>query len=790
MNITRKRFGQRIISAGFAFVLALSTVTASTPFLFAEKADALSNREYALDLDEYTASVRANTGDVDTLLATAESRTWVFGWSGWSDFYALLGNATLKATVASGGEVSLDGTNWSTSKTQTISQFGKVQKSFQFRAHTVGTHTINFEAFIPTTEGVRTLNRVATLNATPILFTAPQPTAPQNGGTVHGDTTTFGWNGVADALEYEVRASKSPSRVGGGNDGELNGGDAVTFAPVTSTSLNKTLPTYGTWFWQVRAKAGSQVGPWSNIWSTKLNAVPTSTIVNPAAGSFVSTVKNSINVLNNSFHVTGTFKDDVAPNYLQLELVRAGNLVTVYTLHGSSPLVLPGGDFALDMAVPSLTDGQYSLIYTPTDFDGAVGVRTERIFNVDNTKPAVSISNESLVNPSSITITASDAGSGVNRVTGNIYKLDPATSEYKLLQSNSSTTQNPFTVNLSTLASGEYYVRYNAVDKVGNLSSTSQFAFTVDKTPPSSPGVSLQDETGKAITNGYISTKKFQFNFVNQLSDGVVRYEVDYSNTIPGAAVSTWKANISTSQFSTNPFDLSKYVDQFTQGEGAHSFAFRACDAANNCSGYSDVFTVVYDETEPVVTIDDIVGITVGDAASVKGTVDDASISTVEIYVDGASVGTATVVAGEFSFDITGLTVGPHNVAVAAVDAAGNEGVSDIKTVTVAALAAPGFSQSTFSAPLAAPQPVAIIDNNAVTQNTDTEEEVLGESTQRPAGEGEKEVLAATSTPEVKGASDFALLGLAWYWWLVLVAALGAAWWFIAAWRRRQAGEA
>lgn len=763
MRITKKSFIQRVANVGFAFVIALSTVTASSSFLFSEKAEALANREYALDLDDVSANVRANTSDTDTLLATAESRTWLIGWTGWSDFYALLGSATLKATVIGGGEVSLDGTSWSDSKTQTIGQFGKVQKNFVFRANAVGTHAINFQATIPTTEGVRTVATSATLNATPINFTAPQPTAPQNGGTVHGDNTTFGWNGVADAQQYEVRVSKSPSRVGTGNDGELNGSDAETLAPVAATSLNKTLSSYGTWFWQVRAKAGAQVGPWSNIWSTKLNAVPQSAIVTPAAGGFVATKINTINAINNSLRVTGTFTDDVAPNYLQLELVRAGNLVTVFTLHGSNPVVAANGDFNLNMAVPNLTDGEYSLFYTPTDFDGAVGPRTERVFNVDNTKPVVSISSESTLNPASLTINATDAGSGVNRVTGNVYKLNTAMGTYELHASNSSLTQNQFTVNLSTLSGGEYYVRYNAVDKVGNLSVTNQFAFSVDRTPPT---ITVKDNYV-----GSLSAKTFS-NVSFKLYDAK---KVDYYS-INGTVVPLTDNEWSDANFAD-------FKSKLTQDENT----FVLYDVAGNSSSY--VFT--YDSSAPVVDLEDITPVTVGADVVVNGTVADPSISTVQVVVDGIVAGSATVVSGEFSFDLSGLTVGSHDIKVEAMDLAGNKGVSEEKIALVNA--APVITPATVSngpatlaaSPAAQPNAnVAIVDNN-------DDQEVLGESTQNVPKDEAKEVLAATTTPEVKGASDFAPFGLSWYWWLpILAAAAGAAWWLFAAWRRRQSEEA
>lgn len=115
-----------------------------------------------------------------------------------------------------------------------------------------------------------------------------------------------------------------------------------------------------------------------------VNELPQATIVTPAEASRVSTVANA-----DRLNVTGTFTDDVAVNYLQLELVYLGSLVTVYTMHYSDAGLNPDGTFSVDIPVASdLAEGEYSLFYTPTDFEGGVGPRMERRFVIDNTAPA------------------------------------------------------------------------------------------------------------------------------------------------------------------------------------------------------------------------------------------------------------------------------------------------------------------------------------------------------------------------------------------------------------------
>src|SRR5690606_24020109 len=113
-------------------------------------------------------------------------------------------------------------------------------------------------------------------------------------------------------------------------------------------------------------------------------------------------------------------------------------------------------------------------------------------------------------------------------------------------------------------------------------------------------------------------------------------------------------------------------------------------------SACSAPFSVTLDLTAPVVTVDDIATINEGDDAVVTGTVDDPSVTTVEIFVDGVSEGIATVVAGAFSFNVSGLAVGDYDITVRATDAAGNDGES---TKPVEVNAVQGISINSFNNP-------------------------------------------------------------------------------------------
>ena len=118
------------------------------------------------------------------------------------------------------------------------------------------------------------------------------------------------------------------------------------------------------------------------------NQAPTLTVTAPAAASVTSTKTNG-----NKLRITGSFTDDVKANYATFQLVYQGNSVAIGTIYGYGSVYNPAatyaqadGSYAYDLAVPAnLADGQYSLFYVGTDFNGNVTERLERVFTIDNT---------------------------------------------------------------------------------------------------------------------------------------------------------------------------------------------------------------------------------------------------------------------------------------------------------------------------------------------------------------------------------------------------------------------
>jgi hypothetical protein len=80
--------------------------------------------------------------------------------------------------------------------------------------------------------------------------------------------------------------------------------------------------------------------------------------------------------------VRGSYSDNHAANYLQLELVKDGNLVNVISKHGTVT-----NNVLATFDATGLANGQYELYATATDMAGNVGTRQRFTFALDNVVP-------------------------------------------------------------------------------------------------------------------------------------------------------------------------------------------------------------------------------------------------------------------------------------------------------------------------------------------------------------------------------------------------------------------
>jgi hypothetical protein len=119
---------------------------------------------------------------------------------------------------------------------------------------------------------------------------------------------------------------------------------------------------------------------------------------------------------------------------------------------------------------------------------------------------------------------------------------------------------------------------------------------------------------------------------------------------------------------------------------GGHSLSTRAYDAAGNVGTSATVGVTVANDTTPPVTAltAPAAGATVSGTVSVTASATDASgVTRVELWLDGALLGTDTTSPYAWSWNTTTAANGSHSLQTRAYDAAGNSGVSTAHAVTV-----------------------------------------------------------------------------------------------------------
>jgi len=103
----------------------------------------------------------------------------------------------------------------------------------------------------------------------------------------------------------------------------------------------------------------------------------------------------------------------------------------------------------------------------------------------DKTKPGVTLMSSTthvITNIATLTIAATD-DKDLSKVVANIYK-DGVAGVFKPTQAAAAGASYTHTVSLAGFAEGDYSVKYNALDKAGNMSPTGTYEFTVDNTGP------------------------------------------------------------------------------------------------------------------------------------------------------------------------------------------------------------------------------------------------------------------------------------------------------------------
>lgn len=430
-----------------------------------------------------------------------------------------------------------------------------------------------------------------TLKAAPTApgFIAPTPTP--NSTITNSRNVTISWNKPTYATTFEYT---------------LDGG--ATVKSTNSVQSFTQVFANGEHVVQVRSVAASGLkGNWNTArtFTVNVNNPAEATITTPATNGIVGTQANG-----NKLNVKGTFKDDKAVNYLQLELVKDGNLVTSYTMHHNDSGLQPDDNFNINMPVSAgLADGQYDLIYTATDFEDGIGPRTNHLFYIDNSAPEVKIAHSTgithegtLFNPGVFTISATDQGnppSGLEVISYSVWKYDPSKGTgpygngYHQVASNSNKSDSTVAYGTKDLTDGKYFIGYNAGDKVGN-SAGGRVDFTI-KSPPVAPyDLSFKMSNGGVRSSG---------GWAN-LPKGDVTWNHTNPSDVKSYVYYSWTSIDGSNKMKTPDITSKNLNDvEFNQGEGKYFFCVAAVDALGNESACSETFEIGYDKTAPVVTI-------------------------------------------------------------------------------------------------------------------------------------------------------------------------------------------
>lgn len=345
----------------------------------------------------------------------------------------------------------------------------------------------------------------------------------------------------------------------------------------------------------------------------------------------------------------------------------------------------------------------------------------------------------------------------------------------------------PFTATSKTatnIANAEYWWRVKAVDHAGNVSPWSDlWKITIDN---DAPVATITSPADSEVLSGVVDIRG------SVIDDNLWRYHFVIKNS---ANATVFQKTVNTSGFTDG---LLHTWNTAAVADGVYTIFISSRDLADNKDGdqttdgvSTDTITVTVDNTAPVVTINSITPVVVGDNAVFGGTMDDPS-AVLTFTLDGVEYPTTNDGSTwQAVVSTTGFDARDYIATIMAEDGVGNTSASGATTTTTLTVEEPApalqeevLGTDTTPAPLAAPA-------SFVAAPTPSEGDVLGDTT--------TDLAAQSGLAEVEGASilaqavntendttDGSFLGLAWYWWVLIVAAIaGFLIWLIAALRRR-----
>lgn len=308
-----------------------------------------------------------------------------------------------------------------------------------------------------------------------------------------------------------------------------------------------------------------------------------------------------------------------------------------------------------------------------------------------------------------------------------------------------------------TEGQGSYFIQVRAYDAAGNVSPWSNtFTVIYDTTAP--------EVAITSPTNGTTYGKNGSPVKITGTTGDAASYTLSITNTGQTPLVTTSGTSFDSYAWDTTGVASGSYVATLT-----------GTDTAGNLKTSTVVINI--DNTAPTVVITPQTD-TSGNQPTITGTVNDVNAVLTASFKGSTGI-PVTNNAGTFSFAVPSpLANGTYTFAIAATDVNGNS--SSQTANVIVAVAAPATTPATRVTPLITPASTAAV-LGATTDNTSK-----GDTSVKGATD-DKTVAAAVNS----GANQDKIFGLAWYWWILIIAALAAiAWFIIAAIRRRNERQA
>jgi hypothetical protein len=378
----------------------------------------------------------------------------------------------------------------------------------------------------------------------------------------------------------------------------------------------------------------------SDVTVTVDNTAPTVAITAPANGATIN----------------GTFT-------LSADAADAGGVTGVQFLLDGAPLGAEdtSAPYTLDWATTGVPDGAHTIGARARDGAGNTTTSSSVTATVDNAAPTVALTapaNGAAIN-GSFTLSADAADEA--GVVGVQFLLDGAPLGVE-------DTAAPYTIDWATTSvpNGAYALSARARDAVGNTTTSSSVAVTVDN-DTTAPTVAMSAPANGATVSGAVTLSADATDAV-----GVVGVQF----LLDGASLGA--------EDTAAPYTIEWATSAVANG--AHTLSARARDAAGNSATSSAIaVTADNDTTAPNISMTAPVN-----GASVKGTItiaadasDAVGVVGVQFLLDGAALDSEDTTP-PYSIDwVTTATSGAHTLSARARDAAGNETTAAGVAVTI-----------------------------------------------------------------------------------------------------------